>query len=113
MKPKPLVYVAGPYTHPDPVQNTNAAIHFATNLYETKLVVPIIPHLSLLWHLVCPRPYEFWTTYDLEIMRTCDAVFRMPGESAGADTEVAEATVPVFTDRQALLDWANRWKFAA
>lgn len=24
---RPLIYIAGPYTHPDPVANTHAAIH--------------------------------------------------------------------------------------
>lgn len=43
---------------------------------------------------------EPWLTMDLEIVRRCDAVVRLPGESTGADGEVAHAKqlgIPVFS----------------
>lgn len=44
----PIVYIAGPYTNPDPVANTHNAIKIADQLYVDGVCVPIIPHLTLL-----------------------------------------------------------------
>lgn len=91
MTAKPVLYVAGPYTRPDPVENTHRAIQVATAIYEDGTYVPVLPHLTLLWHMVTPRPLEFWYEYDLHIMRNCDLVVRLPGPSSGADAEMVEA----------------------
>lgn len=88
---KPLVYIAAPYTHPDPVENTNNAIKVGTLLREGGHVTPIIPHLTMFWHLLEPRPYQVWIDYDLELIEHCDAVLRLSGASSGADGEVARA----------------------
>jgi hypothetical protein len=108
----PLVYIAGPYTRPDPVVNTRNAVEAASALYATGLVVPVVPHLTMLWHLIDPQPVEFWYGYDLHILRRCDAVFVLPGSSVGADNEVTvarELSMPVFETEAALLDWARLW----
>ena len=86
----PLVYVAGPYTKPDPVQNTHRMIRIADALLDLG-VVPIVPHLTMFWHLLCPRPYGDWLEYDLRILARCDAMLRVPGESAGGEQETDEA----------------------
>lgn len=107
---RPLVYLAAPYTKLDPVENTHKAIKMATFLYETGFVVPVVPHLTLLWHIVDPRPLEFWYAYDLQLMHRCEAVLRLPGASSGADAEVAAAAsaeIPVFDSPDELLDWAR------
>lgn len=112
---RPVVYVAGPYTKPDPVSNTRAALDEATILLDSGLVAPIVPHLSLHWDLVHPRPYEDWLQLDLDIIRRCHAVYRLPGASAGADREVSWAgclMLPVFRRREALLEWARHWTLA-
>jgi hypothetical protein len=62
---KPLVYIAG--------------------------YAPICPHDSLLLDLIFPLPYGVWLAYSLELVRRCDVVYRMEGESPGADKEVAFA----------------------
>src|SRR4051794_28243832 len=98
---RPLVYVAGPYSHDDPVLNTNRVISFASELVDEGLVTPVVPHLTLLWHIVRPRPLEFWYAYDVALLRRCDALFRLSGASTGADMEVEYANehgLPVFTD---------------
>jgi nucleoside 2-deoxyribosyltransferase len=95
---KLLIYIAGPYTKPDCVENTHKMIKVADELVSRGLC-PVIPTLNLLWHIVTPRPPEFWYEYDLEILARCDAVLRLPGESVGADREVKEAHklgIPVF-----------------
>jgi hypothetical protein len=87
---QPLIYLAGPYTRPDPVANTRQVIKVAEALLRLP-VLPVVPHLSLLWHLVRPRPYRFWLEYDLQLVARADAVLRIPGPSDGADTEVTHA----------------------
>jgi nucleoside 2-deoxyribosyltransferase len=97
-KDKGLAYVAGPYTHPDPVENTHNAIRAGMLLREAGYC-PVIPHLSLLAHIVCPRPPEFWYEWDLRLMDRCDFMLRLPGESWGADREeeyAAEIGIAVY-----------------
>lgn len=84
---KKVVYVAGPYTKPDPGANVNTAILYADALLD-RGVVPLVPHLTHLWHLVSPKPYEAWLSIDFDYLLRCDALVRMPGESPGADREV-------------------------
>lgn len=91
MKRRPVLYVAGPYTRPDPVENTHKAVKVATALYELTEWVPLVPHITLLWHAITPRPVEFWYELDLHHMAHCDAVVRMPGASSGADREMEYA----------------------
>lgn len=92
MKPesRPAIYVAGPYTIPDPIENTRAAI-FAGDAVWDAGGCPIIPHLTMLWHLVSPQDYEHWLERDLSLLALCDGLLRLPGESRGADAEVAWA----------------------
>lgn len=102
MNKNKLVYLAMPYTHPDPVINTHNAMRVAEILIEHGCI-PIIPHLSLFWHLVYPHPIEFWYDYDLKILERCDCLLRLGGESKGADKEVIYAKskgIPVFTTLQ-------------
>jgi nucleoside 2-deoxyribosyltransferase len=111
----PLVYIAGPYTSPDPVENTHDTIRIATRLYESGHLVPLVPHLTLLWHLVEPRPPDFWYAYDMHLLRRCDAVLVLPGLSPGADLEVTEAKrleIPTFDNESDLLMWALQWSAA-
>lgn len=110
---KPLVYVAGPYSHPDPVANTHNAVEFAETRLRDGLVTPVVPHLTMLWHAIFPHDVETWYAYDLEILARCDALFRLPGDSTGADKEVAYANelgLPVFDHVGALNLWAQSRK---
>jgi len=86
------LYLAGPYTKPDPIINTNAALQVATIIFERGLYVPHVPHLTLLWHMVTPRPIEHWYALDMCHLSVCDAFCRLPGESTGADREQDEAS---------------------
>lgn len=73
--------------------------------------VPFCPHWSHFQHTFSPLPYVDWIEYDLHWLRTCDALLRLPGESAGADGEVAEAKrlgIPVFFSIPSLTTWANQ-----
>jgi len=99
----PLVYVAAPYTEPDPVQNTHAVIKIADALLDAGFT-PLIPHLTLAWHLVSPKPYSSWLTYDQHLLVRCDVLLRVPGYSHGATQECTfadEMGIPVVRPRSA------------
>src|SRR5512136_1798341 len=93
-----LIFIAGPYTKGDVAQNVNQAITWADLVMDAGCAV-FVPHLSHFQHLVHARPYEDWTANDNAILRRCDAVFRLAGDSPGADAEVTLAKslgIPVF-----------------
>lgn len=84
------IYIAGPYTKGDVVQNVRAAIE-AGDKVAAMGHIPFIPHLSHFWHMLFPHEYTFWLKQDLEWLKVCDAILRLPGDSNGADREVEEA----------------------
>ena len=87
---RPLIYIAGPYTFPDPVENTRTACRAGDAVWAAG-GCPVVPHLSMLWHVFSPADYQTWLDRDLGLLARCDAVLRLPGESAGADLECAYA----------------------
>jgi len=92
------IYVAGPYALGDVAQNVRQAIVAADVLLKAGHT-PFLPHLFHFWHLVCPGPPDQWLKLDLTWLHLCEALVRLPGESAGADQEVALAQtlgMPVF-----------------
>jgi hypothetical protein len=94
------IYIAAPYTKPDPAVNTRSAILVAEQLRD-KGFIPFVPHLTHLWHLISPHEIDYWYEYDIEWLKKCDALLRLPGESKGADNEVKvaqELGIPVFYD---------------
>ena len=100
----PLVYVAGPFSKGDVMLNIRAAMNTTRTLIDRGFVV-FCPHLSGFQHLVDPRSYDEWLAYDLKVILCCDAVYRMPGESPGADKEVVFAVshgIPVYSSLETL-----------
>jgi hypothetical protein len=121
-----LCYVAGAITKGDIADNVARAHDAGLALLKAGLAV-VVPHGSVFWgnarfnlwgdpdpegRLFVPEAspagttHEMWLKCDLEIVRRCDAVFRVPGESVGADMETAEAArrgIPVYTDIETLI----------
>ncbi len=92
------IYVAGPYTKGDVAMNVHNAFRAANELADLGFA-PFVPHFTHFWHLLFPRPYEFWLELDNQFLPHCDAVLRIPGESSGADKEVTLAEklgIPIF-----------------
>lgn len=83
------VYIAGPYTSA-PHANTQDAIIAAEVLAEHGYI-PFIPHLYHFWHDMFEHDYEFWMEQGSEFLSKCDCLVRLPGDSSGADREVAQA----------------------
>jgi hypothetical protein len=114
---KPLVYIAGPYTAPDPVTNTRKAISAGMSIYDTGLAIVEIPHLTLFVHFLDPRPVHDWYMFDYDKLEHCNALYRLGGKSSGADNEVRLALrleLPVFCeedgDMHRLLAWCKGWQ---
>ena len=92
------IYVAGPYSIGSEAHNVRVALEAGEALLR-RGYSPYVPHLNHLWHLVFPHSYETWLALDAEYLKACDAVWRLPGESPGADKEVALAKarhIPVY-----------------
>ena len=103
---KAKIYVAGPYTKGDVAINVRTAFEMANKLADLGFA-PFVPHSTHFWHMMFPRPYEFWLDLDNEFLPCCQAVLRLPGESSGADKEVLLAqtkNIPVFYDINALVE---------
>lgn len=99
------VYVAGAFSG-DIDTNCAAAIDCADLLVGLGFA-PFVPHLYRAWDARHPRPYEEWMRLCFVEVERCDALYRMPGASPGADREVAHAMahgVPVYHSIAALLD---------
>lgn len=100
-----LVYVAGPISKGDLLANCCRAHDAGIALLKAGFAV-IVPHGSCFWgNLLMGRlpsafvpevlpkgtVHEQWLAGSLELVRRCDCVVRLPGESKGADMEVALA----------------------
>lgn len=107
---RPLVYLAGPYTRPDPSINVNRTIEVAEQLQDLGTITCFIPHLTHLWHVVHPHEdINHWYEYDLAMLARCDALLRLDGDSSGADAEMKfaeERGIPVFTSPALLCSWS-------
>lgn len=105
------VYVAGPITLGSVAQNVERAIHAGKFLLDAGYA-PFVPHLSHFAEPLStwrgdPLRYEKWLDLDRSFIAVCDALLRLPGESRGADREVAWATeigIPVFHTMAGLVD---------
>lgn len=96
MKKKIKVFIAAPYSS-DPCVNTNKVMNIANNLMNLGYM-PYICHLTHFQHTFHPRPKKDWLELDREFLKVCDVVWRLKGESKGADEEVKlakELGIPV------------------
>ena len=107
MERKPLVYIAGPISIGNQFVNVGAALE-AWDLLANSGIHAICPHWSALQEMYRGKPYYFWIEHSKQLVRRCDAVFRIPGESRGADIECDLARSlgkPVFDKLSKLLLW--------
>lgn len=97
-RPCKRIYVAGPLANGRRIDNVNAAIDAANELLDLGWK-PFVPHLYTYWDDRHGHSYDEWLALDMEYLRVCNAVLRLPGRSKGADAEVTLANqlkIPVF-----------------
>jgi hypothetical protein len=98
--PKPMrIFISGPYSKGDTAINVRDAIS-AGNYLAGIGHYPFIPHLNHFWHFLWPNEdINFWYEQDIVWLHQCEALLRIPGESAGADREVEiakEMEIPIY-----------------
>lgn len=112
---KPLVYLAGPCTVLAIGSSSHLlnAVSVADKLLDCGFT-PLVPNaLTHIWQMIAFRDRATWLAYAAQLMRRCDAVLRLEGESEGADREVElarELGIPVYdsvTQMAELIDMAN------
>ena len=112
MTRKPVVYISGPYSIPEPIENVRKALLVADTLLLYNCA-PLVPHLTAFWHLLSPKSYEVWMELDRNYLAVSDALYRIPGVSGGADREMGpwarELDIPVFTDGRKLVNFLSEW----
>jgi len=105
---KNLVYISGPITQGDQFSNVQKAIEAFNDLLSAG-VYAFCPHFTAFAHMSYPRPHGEWMRLDVEAMLPrCNAVWRLPGVSAGADEECREARrlgIPVFDQFSQVIQW--------
>lgn len=85
------VYVAGPLTEGETVDNVAKAIDMGRAILEAGHI-SFVPHFFYFADKRRSAPYEFWMNVDLYyVAHWADVVVRLPGKSGGADREVALA----------------------
>lgn len=104
-----VVYIASPFSaYAVPMQ----AVAVQVDTFAVLLSAGHTPVAPLLYHYVDqrhPATYERWMMWCLAMVARCDCVLRLPGESAGADDEVAEAQrlgLPVYFSLEEVLGCA-------
>ncbi len=100
------IYIASPFAIGDPMVNVREGFLIADQLAGLGFL-PYPPLYALFWNFLSPHPKDFWIRFDLEWILRCDALLRLPGESKGADNEVAYAKehgIPVYYSIEELLD---------
>lgn len=86
------IFIAGPMsTSGEPGPNLHAAANVAAELVLRRHL-PFVPHVNWILHAIRPEvPAAVWREWSIRWVTSCDVVFRLPGESFGADEEVAVA----------------------
>lgn len=99
------VYVAGPYSIGNQEFNAKSMID-TSQMLLTLGYTPYCPLLTHWWHLEHPLEWAEWMRYHLKWLNVCDCLYRMAGESVGADIEVEYAKkigIPVYYNMDQLL----------
>lgn len=86
-KSKLKVYIACPYTIGNVDQNVKRSIECTSHLIDNGHL-PFNPLLAHFVHMQYPKDYKTWTDLDMEWMKICDVLLKLPGESKGADKEM-------------------------
>jgi hypothetical protein len=104
---RPRIYISCAISKGDRTANFAAACQMQKQLMELNCA-PLNPALSMMHPDAWVIDHAAWIECDLPWVQVADAVLRIPGESVGADTEVAyaeELGIPIFNSLSELLLW--------
>lgn len=104
MKKGDIVYISGPYTQGNVSDNIRSSVEIAEKVKNLGLV-PFVPHLYHLWDFISRHSYSYWMEICLAWVPKCQVVYRIYGDSRGADMECAlakEKGIPVVVTMHAL-----------
>jgi len=97
---KPKIYIASPYTKGDTAVNVKVSMDMFSLLVDMGFA-PFCPLTTHFLHMMNPKEYQVWIDYDFEWVTVCNVLFRVPGDSSGADMEADVAKdcyIPVVHD---------------
>ena len=80
------VFISGPYSGGGVEQNLDNVKEIASRLIDLGFA-PIIPHFYHYVDMKYNKPYDIWLECALELLERADILFRLPGDSPGADKE--------------------------
>lgn len=86
-----IVYIASPYSA---YANKDDAVSVQIDTFAILRDLgyqPIAPLLSRYVDVRHPASYDRWLEWCMAMVGVCDVVLRLPGDSTGADKEVAKA----------------------
>jgi len=84
------IYIAGPITRGNRTDNFANACKAQESLMACGFA-PLNPMLTMLHPAAWVIPHEDWMAADLPWVAVADGLLRLPGDSIGADMEVAHA----------------------
>lgn len=100
---RPMIYVAGYYSH-NPAHGIRNAADAWNSLLEMGWL-PIVPHTTFLVDMLYPQTPAFWYAYDMAILARCDAIYvcqdTITSTSVGVGEEIRFAwrnNIPVFNN---------------
>lgn len=107
---KVTIYVAGPYTNPNPEDNLFKALAVSNKLINIG-AAPFCPHLFHYYDQIQKRSYDEWLELCFKWVSQCDLFYRIKGKSSGSDKEEAlafELGKPIFKSIDKVRQWLTR-----
>ena len=101
---RPRIYISGPISKGNRFDNLVQALDAQKWMLDNGFA-PLNPMLTMLIPWEADVQHQTWVEADLPWVEASSAIFRLPGESDGADQEVRRARehdIPVFTDLEEL-----------
>ncbi len=103
------IYIAGPLNVDSDDEKVNVQVALMTAEAIINMgAMPYVPHLTLFWDKQFKHPKEYWMKLDTFWLAKCDALYRIPGNSEGAEEEVLLAhklKIPVLYTYPQIMDF--------